>query len=177
MLVALSGLPGTGKTTIGRLLATKLGATFIRVDEIEHALKSISSCFQEIGPAGYVVAFAVARSNLQLGKFVIADSVNPVPESRHGWRHPAELADRPCIDVEVICSDVAEHRRRVESRSTDIDGFKLPTWERTISLQHQPWAEDRLLLDTARLEPSEAVARIETRIDAIVSSFPKFGLT
>lgn len=38
MLIVLSGLPGTGKTTIGKALAAKRSAAYVRVDEIEHAL-------------------------------------------------------------------------------------------------------------------------------------------
>lgn len=38
MLVVLSGLPGAGKTTIGKALAAKRPAAYVRVDEIEHAL-------------------------------------------------------------------------------------------------------------------------------------------
>jgi predicted kinase len=37
MLFALSGLPGTSKTTIARLLARRLCAVHVRVDTIEQA--------------------------------------------------------------------------------------------------------------------------------------------
>lgn len=39
MLIVLSGLPGTSKTTIARELARQLGAVHVRIDTIEQALR------------------------------------------------------------------------------------------------------------------------------------------
>jgi predicted kinase len=38
VLIALSGLPGTGKTTIARGVSARLGAVLLRIDWIETAL-------------------------------------------------------------------------------------------------------------------------------------------
>lgn len=38
MLLIFGGLPGTGKSTIARLLAARLGAVWLRIDSIEQAL-------------------------------------------------------------------------------------------------------------------------------------------
>ena len=168
MLVVLSGLPGTGKTTIGKALATRRAATYVRVDEIEHALMQGANFGRDIGPAGYLVAFAIASSNLKIGNVVIGDSVNPVPESRRGWRSVATGLGCPALDVEVICSDEAEHRRRVETRSADIAGFELPTWASIKARDYAPWTEDRLVLDTATLNANDAVTQIEARIDTLI---------
>lgn len=167
MLVVLSGLPGTGKTTIGKALAAKRSATYVRVDEIEHALSCSARLGCNIGPAGYLVAFAIASSNLKLGNLVIGDSVNPVSESRQGWRNAAMSTGCPVLDVEMICSDEVEHRRRVDARDADIAGFEVPTWKQIKARAYTPWTEDRLVLDTAFLSPGNAVARIEARIDAL----------
>ena len=164
MLVVLGGLPGTGKTTLGKALATKRSATYVRVDEIEHALTRHARLGPDIGSAGYVVAFAVAASNLRLGKLVIADSVNPVPESRQGWRDVAYGEAVPLIEIEIICSDGTEHRRRVETRTADIAGFKLPSWSSVMGRDYVPWTSPRLVVDTALLTPNEAVAAIEAAI-------------
>jgi len=166
MLIVFSGLPGTGKTTIGKALATKLSAAYIRVDEIEHALRQHSGFDHDVGAAGYVVAFAIASSNLKLGNLVVADSVNPVPESRQGWRDVVRAIEGShLIEVEVICSDENEHRRRVEGRAPDIHGFTLPTWSSVVSHDYVPWVEPRLIVDTAILSISDAVSTIETRLE------------
>lgn len=169
MLVVLSGLPGTGKSTIAKLLAVKRSATYLRVDEIESVLIRDTSLGRDIGPAGYIVAFAIARSNLACGNLVIADSVNPVPESRQGWRNVAEESGATVLEVEVVCTDEDEHRRRVEARSADIPDLELPTWEMVKARDYAPWATTRLVIDTARLRPEEAVAEIGKQIDAVPS--------
>ncbi|MCE5382318.1 AAA family ATPase, partial [Pectobacterium punjabense] len=38
MLIIFGGLPGTGKSTIARLLATRLNAVWLRIDTIEQLL-------------------------------------------------------------------------------------------------------------------------------------------
>jgi predicted kinase len=168
MLIVLGGLPGTGKTTIAKVLVARRAATYLRVDEIEHALMRDGDPGTNIGPAGYFVAYAVAASNLKLGNVVIADSVNPVPESRQGWRQIAQAAGGvPLLEVEVICSDKTEHQRRVESRTADIEGFALPTWAWVKALDFALWTEPHLIIDTAMVSPTEAVAIIEARIDAL----------
>lgn len=172
MLIVLSGLPGTGKTTIGKALAARRSGTYVRVDEIEHALTYRANLGHDIGPAGYLVAFAVASSNLTVGNLVIADSVNPVLESRRGWHAAADAAGSLILDVEMICSDEAEHRRRVETRVPDIAGFELPTWQRIKAREYVPWTEPRLLVDTSLLSPGDAVAEIEARIDALTRNLP-----
>lgn len=173
MLIVLSGLPGTGKTTIGKALAARRSAAYIRVDEIEHALKQSSGFQGEVGPAGYIVAFAIASSNLKLGNVVIADSVNPVPESREGWRKVVRAIEGAnLLEVEIICSDKEEHKRRVEARTSDIDGFVLPAWSSITSHDYIPWTEPRLTVDTALLSASDAVLAIEEQLVAMAEYSP-----
>jgi predicted kinase len=167
MLIVLSGLPGSGKTTIAKVLVAKSAACYVRIDEIEHALKQ-QDPKRDIGPEGYLVAYAIASSNLQLGKSVVVDCVNPVPESRNGWRKVAQgVAGTRIMEVEVICSDPAEHRRRMEARQADIADFRLPDWNEVKTLDYVPWTEPRLVIDTAKRGIADAVAAIETAMTEI----------
>jgi predicted kinase len=166
MLIVLSGLPGTGKTTIAKAFAAKHSAAYVRVDEIEHALKQHLQDGQDIGSAGYLIAFAIAASNLRVGNWVVADCVNPVPESRQGWRGAAHsAAGANILEVEMICSDRLEHRRRVEMRIPDIDGFTLPTWSEVASHHYVAWTEPHLVVDTALTSALDAISAIEKQIE------------
>ncbi|MGH7125711.1 MAG: AAA family ATPase [Stellaceae bacterium] len=166
MLIVFSGLPGTGKTTLARVLAQEWGATYLRIDTIEQALKSSGTLAGEVGPSGYLVAYALAETNLGLGRIVVADCVNPIAATRDAWREVALRAGSPLIDVEVICSDPSEHRRRVETRSTDIVGLKLPSWEDVLARDCEAWDRPRLVIDTATRSVADALAEVRSQIDA-----------
>jgi predicted kinase len=164
MLVVFGGLPGTGKTTIARAIAMRLSATYLRIDEIEQAIRSAGG-LADVGQTGYAVANALAASNLRHGSLVLADCVNPVRESRQGWRETAARVQKPLLEVEVICSDPTEHRRRVEQRRSDIDGLVPPTWQEVLGREYSPWPEPHLVIDTAILAPPEAIRVVERHIN------------
>ena len=157
MLVVLSGLPGVGKTTIARELARATDAVYVRIDSIEHALRSAGV---QVEGEGYGVAYAVAEDNLRLGRIVVADCVNPWPLTRSTWRSVAERAGVRAVDVEIVCSDADEHRRRVESRTADITGHTLPTWSEVVERDYRAWNGEQLVIDTARLNVDESVRTI-----------------
>jgi predicted kinase len=157
-LILIDGLPGVGKTTIARELARTTGGLHLRIDSIEQALRN---CGLEVQGEGYVVGYAVAEDNLRLGRLVIADCVNPWPLTRNAWRDVAVRAGVGSLDVEVVCSDQAEHRRRVESRAADIPGHQLPTWQDVVERDYYPWdTEPRLIVDTALVSVTGAVGLI-----------------
>src|SRR5438094_3048017 len=119
MLIVLSGLPGTGKTTIAREVARAIAAVYLRIDSIEQVMAAAG---WRVEGEGYAVAQAVADDNLRLGRLVVADCVNPWPLTREAWRSVAERAGVETLDVEIVCSDAAVHRRRVDGRAADIPG-------------------------------------------------------
>jgi predicted kinase len=160
MLVVLSGLPGTGKTTIAKIISRKCHATYLRVDTIEQAILSSLSMQNDLGPLGYVVAYELARTNLCLDGVVIVDAVNPLAVIRQAWREVAESANSGIVEVEVVCSDKSEHRRRVESRKTDIAGHILPTWDEVQRREYEPWESDCLVIDSAVVSAEDAASKI-----------------
>ena len=157
MLIAMSGLPGVGKTAIARELARVTGAMHLRIDSIEQALR-VSGV--RVEGEGYAVAYAVAADNLALGRTVIADCVNPWPLTREAWRVVAKRAAVRIVEVEIVCADVIEHRRRVESRVADIEGHDLPTWKGVVERDYRPWTSARLVIDTARTSVADSVRAI-----------------
>ena len=156
----LSGLSGVGKTTIARGLARTLSAVHVRIDSIEQALRDAG---WPVEAEGYRVAYLVAEDNLRVGRIVIADCVNPWPLTRHEWQAVAHRAGVRALNVEVVCSDATEHQRRVESRTLDIPGHRLPTWPEVLARDYRPWEIERLVVDTAR-------SSIQQSVDAIVSA-------
>ena len=164
VLVVIGGLPATGKSTIATALAGRTATPYLRVDRIEQAIVAWSSLSHPLGPVGYAVAYALAEEQLQLGLNVIVECVNPVAVTRDGWLDMAAIAGAVPIEVEVICSDEAEHRRRVESRVSDVDGLSKPTWSAVLKREYEPWSRERLVIDTATTSPESAVDRIAVRM-------------
>jgi predicted kinase len=163
MLISLSGLPGTGKTTIAREVARHLGAVYLRIDSIEHAMRDAG---WQVEAEGYGVAYAVAVDNLRLGHVVVADCVNPWPLTRNGWRTAADRAGVRTQEVEIVCSDAREHRRRVETRAADIAGHTLPTWQDVVDRDYRGWNRERTVVDTARLSIEQCARLIVTSVRA-----------
>lgn len=160
MLIIFSGLPGSGKSTIAQVLAKQLNAFYLRIDTIEQAILNAEEDEREMGPAGYFVAYSLARENLQLGATVITDSVNPLALTRDAYRQIALSARTGFLEIEIVCSDVTEHRKRVETRVSEVEGLTLPDWTYVTGMTYEPWNRERLILDSYRLSIDECVSRI-----------------
>ena len=163
VLIVFAGLPGTGKTTIARQLVARLAAVYLRIDTIEHALLR-STVLTDVGPAGYVVAYALARSNLALGMSVVADGVNPLSVTRQAWRDVAATTSSALLEVEIVCSDRAEHRRRVERRIAGDHTVTPPDWAAVLGHDYEVWTTSRLVIDSARVAASAAARQILDRV-------------
>lgn len=161
VLICVGGLPATGKTTIARKLAAELGAPYVRIDTIETAVGRAEGRFAETNgwelPPGYLVGYEVAADQLRNGLDVVAESVNPLGVSRDAWRDAGLNAGARVVEVEVVCSDATEHRRRAEERVLDIPGLAKPTWEQISNREYHPWERNRLVVDTAMLNIDESV--------------------
>ncbi|MEL7109685.1 MAG: AAA family ATPase [Pseudomonadota bacterium] len=170
LLISFSGLPGVGKTTIAKALSRQISATYLRVDVVESALRESMLNVDKPQDAGYRAICGIAESNLKLGHSVIADTVNPVPDSRRLWADAASASQARLINIEIICSDLEEHKSRVETRPADIDGHPLPSWARVQSREYHPWTSVDVRLDSSVLSVEESVARILAYIGRIQQS-------
>ena len=159
MLISFSGLPGAGKTTIARTLAEDIRAVHLRIDSVENAIRAsgVVPIGRELDDAGYRVAYALAEDNLRLGHIVISDCVNPIALTRDAWLTVARAAAVPIVEVEIVCSDLSEHRRRVETRPSPFESLENVTWQAVVDREYHKWARGVLVIDTAKHTVPEAV--------------------
>jgi len=148
-LIALAGLPGVGKSSIARHLAQRSGAIWLRIDSMDQAIWSSGTAPSDLFDWTYRAAQAIAADNLGLGLDVIADCVNDCQQARDGWEKAAQCTGAEVKWLEVMCSDPVEHRRRIETRSSDILGLALPDWHAVVHRTYDSWNRDRLVIDTA----------------------------
>lgn len=166
MLIALGGLPGAGKSALAAALAQRVGAVHLRIDTIEQAMRNAG--FTVSGPEGYLAARDLARDNLRIGRIVIVDSVNPLAVTRDYWRETATRMRVALVEIEVVCSDKREHRRRVESRISDIPELALPSWQQVLERHYEPWKTAHVI-DTAGRTLEDTVSQAEAAVRAAVA--------
>jgi predicted kinase len=118
----------------------------------------------DLKDAGYRAAYAVAEDNLRLGRTVIGDSVNPWMLTRNAWRDTGLRAGVRVVEIETICSNAQEHRRRIETRANDVPGLALPTWQDVVDQDYHAWDREHLTIDTAGRNVGACVELIRTRL-------------
>jgi predicted kinase len=138
-LVVMIGQPGTGKTTLARLVATELRAAHVRLDAIQAAVARSGVSRPSFGLVGYLVAQEVSAGCLAVGTSVVVDAVSPIASARRVWRMVADRAGVVLSVIEVHLSDPGEHRRRIESRVSDLDGLPVPNWAQVSAGRYEPW--------------------------------------
>jgi predicted kinase len=151
VLIAISGLPGTGKTAVAAGLAVRLNAVHLSIDPVEDAMLGAGlPAGWETGVAAYEATRAAAEQNLALGWDVVVDAVNDSDAARQTWRNAADRTGVVLRFVMLTCSSDGEHRRRLESRRRGLRCVPEPTWEQVLARAsaYEPWTDDCLVVDT-----------------------------
>jgi len=150
IVVQMHGEPGSGKSTIARAIAPRIGAVVLDKDVIKAALLRSGIAEVQAAPGAYEVYFAQADDLVRLGHRVILD--NPVfwPRVEQRWHALCERAGSPPILIECVCPDQAELSRRLATRlvleSQPREPLALPRHPGAAATSFQP----RLVLDTTR---------------------------
>ena len=169
MLYIFSGLPGSGKSTLSKWLSAHVGAVYVRIDTIEQALRDL--CAFDVQGEGYGLAYRIARDNLRLGASVVADSCNPIELTRREWERVARESGAGYVNIEVVCSDAGEHRRRAEERATEVAGLKQPTWDEIVHREYDAWTVDRFVVDTAGRSIADCERDLLSRLSAAANDW------
>ncbi|WP_189348099.1 AAA family ATPase [Zhihengliuella salsuginis] len=170
-LIALAGLPGTGKSTTAAALAARLGAVLLGVDPLEAAIVSagVQQNRQPTGHAAYAAVEAAAEPQLRNGLDVVIDAVNDSAEARGQWKRLAARTGAELTWFEVVCSDPTVHRMRLQQRKRAEDQLiGAPTW---VSLNRRRlklalWKDPRHVLDSRHATAAELAARAESLVEA-----------
>lgn len=118
MLVVVCGLPGAGKSTVSRRIATRLDGRLVRTDVVRKELFPDPEYSAAESSAVYEEVLARARETLSEGGRVVLDGTFRRRELRERVAGVAVDCGRPYRFVRVEC-DEAVVRERIAAREDD----------------------------------------------------------
>lgn len=167
VLIVISGLPATGKTTLSGLLARRIGAAHLSVDTVEEALLGAGlEPGWTTGIAAYEAVRATAEQVLALGFTVVVDAVNGSDAARQTWRTAAMSTGSDLHFVLLHPPAPSEHQRRLRVRTRGLRHVPEPTWQEVIERAqgYASWPGEPIELSAT--EPAEQlVERVARSLD------------
>jgi len=154
IVVAMTGLPATGKSTIAVAVAKRLEIPVLSADPLEAALHRVGVT-RELGSdrAVYEVLQTLVETQLALEQSAIVDAVNQFEHLRRMWREVAERCGGVAVTIECVCSSDAIHERRLAERNRSIRGFLYePSWPDVLERigRYESALEPDLVLDCTK---------------------------
>lgn len=131
-VIAFTGLPGTGKSTLAEALATETSTPAFAGDWLFGALKP-HGVLTGLSRPTFVAMYndlleTLMRRQLMLGQSAILDCL-VTDEIADRWQKIAAGYDARLEVIVCICSDEVEHRRRLEGRTRGIPGWHEVGWD------------------------------------------------
>src|SRR5207244_11299333 len=126
--IVMRGFPGTGKSTIARLLAAALHAPLIDRDIIRQTAVHVFGELPQVGQFSYELMFALTREQLSLGLSVVVDTPLTYRTTYEQCKELALAYQTPMLVVHCLCPPEVQ-KRRLEGRKGNVSAFQITSWE------------------------------------------------
>ncbi len=154
VILVLTGLPGTGKSTLGLRTASLLGAPLFSGDALMSALEPIAGQLSALDPDEYAAVcngllLSLATGQLNAGQDAVIDSIIANDVLRN-WSD--RFTGRSTFRVvECVVADQSLHQRRLTERPHDLNDWHEVPWNAVARLASRlgPWTVDRLVIDAS----------------------------
>jgi predicted kinase len=166
MLIAMAGLPGTGKTTLALRLATELGGVVLSKDQVRAALfptpvLDYSTAENEISMDAIFTAAAYIRKTFPERPVLIDGRTFLRSYQIHDLLALARSLDETPRIIECVCSDETAGQRLEADQTAGTHPAKNRTYALylTVKANAEPITVPHLVLDTGRMALAECVER------------------
>jgi len=179
IVIALAGLPGTGKSTLARALAPVLGAPILDKDEvraelfalheIDYSREQDEACMRAIHDR---VAELASREPQAGPAHVILDGrTYSRREQVQALRDLAFRIGAPLLLVECTCSEAVALERLAHdaARGGHPAANRGPELYRRLRASADPLPEPRLLIDTGQTPLAEQVVQVRVALAALAA--------
>jgi predicted kinase len=126
--ILMRGYPGTGKSTIARLLAASLHAPLIDRDILRQVAVDVFGNLPHVGQFSYKLMFALTREQLGLGLSVVVDTPLTYRTTFEQAQQLAREFHTPLLVVHCQCPPDVQ-KRRLEGRKGKVSEFQITSWE------------------------------------------------
>ncbi len=148
MLYIVCGLPGTGKTTLAKMIADETKSFVLNTDIIRRKIIDDPKYTEREKELIYNLLFEIAEKFLMTGKNVVLDGTFYREELRKKDKKMAERAKSKYKIIEVTCSEEiirkGMEKRKKKGSESDAD-FEI---YKKIKKQFEPVREKHIVLDT-----------------------------
>jgi hypothetical protein len=157
VIIQIVGLPGSGKTTLAKELASRINAIHLNADEVRSDLNKDLGFTKEDRVEHSRRLGALSRLLDSQGHHVVVDFINPTSETREAfgkvdkviWRNRKPIRDYPDttamwelpLNVDLMFDDLIESQ---DAARLSIVDFQLHDWREPTTLmlgRYQPWHE------------------------------------
>ncbi len=154
-LILFTGMPGSGKTTLARMVARALRLPVFSKDRVQRVLRDHHLVDENTGD-GYYIILDMADEQLDLGVSVILDATFPLDHFRTVASEIAARHSARFCAVYCYCSDDAIWQERMEQRVQYVPGWRPVGWDAVLRMRayYQPWGANALPVDSL-LPPEE----------------------
>ncbi len=170
-LIVMRGYPGTGKSTIARLLAAALQATLIDRDIIRQMAVDLLGDSPQVGHFSYELVFALAREQLRLGLNVVVDTPLTYRATYEQCKELAQAFHTPMLVVHCQCPPEVQ-KRRLEDRKGKVSEFQITSWEEWEQWKprFEEFEDEGCIIDTSN-PMDESLAKVMRSIHELHSQY------
>lgn len=148
-LIMLSGLPGTGKSTLAKKLGQNLDVVIVESDAIRNEMVDMPTFSGKENNRVFETVYKMMRQHLDVGHTVVMDATNLIEGYRDVAYRIAEHYAVPLILVSVE-AEARVVRERLERRAESESNVFVAGWSvyRRMSITQEPISRGHIRVDT-----------------------------